>query len=148
MKLRASPSVLIFLFVIAAGSICFFSVMKNPTPLQLFPAVIKRDCAPWDGSAFTISMPFEESVINISIYRSPNIRLPVTFSIPDETVRDGNALLLRAAGFPEQLTGKVWFPYVDEGKTVEGRFSLTSESGQQFDGKFVAEWENQAVYCG
>jgi hypothetical protein len=72
----------------------------------------------------------------------------VTFSFPDETMRDGNALLLRPAGFPEQLTGRVWFPRVDEGKPVEGRFSLTSESGQQFDGKFIAEWENQAVYCG
>ena len=88
------------------------------------------------------------AIIDISIYHSPDIKLPVTFSFPDERMRDGNALLLLPVGLPEELTGKVWFQRVGEGKPVEGRFSLKSERGEQFEGKFIAEWENQAVYCG
>lgn len=135
---------LILLFVIAR----FIFSIQNQEPLQVFPATINRDCAPWDGSAFTVSIPIEESIINVSIYQSPDIEFPVAFSFPDETMRDGIALLLLPAGFSEQLTGKVWFQRVDEKEPVQGRFRLASEKGKPFDGTFIAEWENQAVYCG
>ena len=86
--------------------------------------------------------------MSISIYRSPDIKLPSSFSFPDETMREGNALLLLPVGLPEQLAGKVWFQGVKEGIPVEGRFQFQSKAGAQFAGIFVAEWGHEIIYCG
>lgn len=136
--------------VITLGILWLFSTFKQENPAyQLYDATISRDCAPWDGMAFTVSIPWREAArIDISIYQPPQIMLPVLFSFPDETLSKGNALFLPPAGFPEQLTGKVFFERVAAGKIVEGRFELISERGVAFRGKFQAEWENQPVYCG
>ena len=88
------------------------------------------------------------SILSISIYRSPDIKLPASFSFPDETGGIGSASLLLPAGTPEQLTGKVTFRRVEQGVPVEGEFEFLSETGGQFKGRFKAEWENQPVYCG
>ena len=126
-----------------------FYTQEMQGPAQMFQASINHDCAPWDGSAFTVSIPLRDgSTMNISIYRSPDIKLPSSYSFPDETMREGNALLLLPAGIPEQWTGKVWFQRVDEGIPVEGRFHFKSEAGVQFEGKFVAEWGHEIIYCG
>jgi hypothetical protein len=149
MKSRISLYVLLGLLWIALGGTWFFYRDKPRTPLQVFPAVIHRDCAPWDGSAFTVLVPLHDgSSLAISIYRSPEIKLPSSFSFPDESMRVGNALLLSSTGSPEQLTGKVWFQHVDQGVPVEGRFRLQSETGTQFEGRFVAEWGDEMIYCG
>jgi hypothetical protein len=149
MKSRIPLYVLIAFIMIALASVWFLIPSKNREPLQSFPATIDRDCAPWDGAAFSVSIPVNDgAVINISIYQAPDIRLPVTFSFPDETMPDGNALLLLPVGLPEQLTGKVWFQRVEEGNSVEGRFNLTSERGGHFNGNFRAEWGDKVVYCG
>lgn len=149
MKRRTSLYASIFLIVIAFGGIWFFATLENRESLQIFPATVNRDCAPWDGSAFTVSIPISMgATIDISIYRSPDIKLPISFSFPDETMRDGIALLLLPVGPPEPLTGRVWFQRVEPGQPIEGRFHLRSERGEWFDGKFLAEWEQQIVYCG
>lgn len=149
MKRRISLYASIIFIVIAFGGIWFFATLQNRETLQVFPATVNRDCAPWDGTAFTVSIPLNNgAIIDISIYRSPDIRLPVTYSFPDETMRDGNALLLLPTGLPEQLTGKVWFQRVEKGVPVEGTFDFLTETGRQFEGRFKANWENQAVYCG
>ncbi|RPI94188.1 MAG: hypothetical protein EHM40_07430 [Chloroflexi bacterium] len=148
MKSRISLYALIILILIALGSIWLFSLQEDPEPLPVLPATIDRDCAPWDGSAFTVSIPIEESAIDISIYQSPDIRSPVTFSFPDETMRIGNAFLLLPGTSPEPLTGKVSFQRVEQGFTVEGEFDLLTATGKQFKGRFKAEWENQPIYCG
>lgn len=149
MKSRISVSVLLLLSLIALGSIWFFSRSRAETPAQVYPAVVNRDCAPWDGSAFTISIPLEDgSNVAISIYRSPDIRRSTSFSFPDESMREGNALLLLPVGTPEPLRGNAWFRRVEPGMPVEGRFQLWNEAGAQFEGRFVAEWGNEIVYCG
>jgi len=137
------------LFILVSGITLQACLSGTQEPLQIFPATVNRDCAPWDGSAFTVSIPMSDgAIIDISIYQSPDISLPVTFSFPDETMRDGNALLLLPAGLPEQLTGKVWFQHVEQGKPVEGWFSLTSKRGERFKGSFKAEWGDQMAFCG
>ncbi|RPJ20863.1 MAG: hypothetical protein EHM33_27550 [Chloroflexi bacterium] len=149
MKPRISLYAVIVFTVIVLGTVWFFSMLEDQEPLSVFPATINRDCAPWDGSAFTVSIPVSDgAIIATSIYQSPDIRLPVTFSFPDETMRAGNALLLLPVGVPEPLTGKVSFPRVEQGLPVEGKFDLLTETGRQFKGSFKAEWENQPVYCG
>ena len=149
MKPRTQYFIAIGLIILVFGMALFTFSMRAPAAIQTFPATINRDCAPWDGSAFTVSIPLNDgTIVNISIYQSPNVRLPVTFSFPDESMTVGNALLLLPVGLPEQLTGKVWFKSVDEGKPVHGGFNLLPERGERFEGKFIAEWENQPVYCG
>ncbi len=121
---------------------------QDQEPTQMFPATIQRDCAPWDGPAFTISIPLEQSAIRISIYRSPEIRLPVTFSFPDATMQEGSAALHTLTRIPDPLTGTVWLRRAEQGKPVEGRFSFTMESGESLTGRFVAEWRNEIILCG
>ncbi len=122
---------------------------RNQELEQVFPATINRDCAPWDGSAFTVSIPMSDGAsIAVSIYQSPDIKLPITFSFPDEIMSVGNALYLSQVSSSEQLTGKVSFQRVEENSPVEGEFNFMTESGKQFKGRFIAEWNNQIVYCG
>lgn len=136
---------LITLFAIAI--LTFFK--RSQEQGQLFPATINRDCAPWDGAAFTVKIRMSDGLtLDISIWQSPEIKLPTTFSFSDETQQVGNVSLIPQAGMPEQLTGEVWFQSVGEGMPVEGRFNLTSERGEQFKGNFAAEWDGQIVYCG
>ena len=77
------------------GIALFTFSTRNQEPVQIFPATINRDCAPWDGSAFTVSIPYDSgSVIYISIWQLPDIKLPAKFSFPDESIRIGNATYL------------------------------------------------------
>jgi hypothetical protein len=116
---------------------------------QVFPATINRDCAPWDGSAFTVSISHDSiSTIEVSIWKSPDIKLPTTLSFPDESGRIGNAVHRSQIGLAEQLTGKLFFWRVEQGTPIEGEFNFTSGRGGRFEGKFRAEWGNQIAMCG
>jgi hypothetical protein len=148
MKSRTARYALLIFLLVVLGGAWLFSAWGRQESLPIFPATVGRDCAPWDGPAFTVSIPVEESVIVISMSRAPDRSLPVTFSFPDETMRAGNAFLLLPAGLPEQLTGNVTFWRVDPGLPVEGTFAFRSETGGQFEGRFKAEWDRQPVYCG
>ena len=148
MKPRTQLLFVLGLLIVVFGLTLYTFSAHNPEHLPVFPATLNRDCAPWDGSAFTVSIPVQESMLKISIYQSPDITRPVTFSFPDETMRDGMAFLLLPVGSPEQLTGKVFFQGVEPGIPVEGRFDFVTDTGQHFSGKFRAEWGNQIVYCG
>jgi hypothetical protein len=73
----------IALVIIVVGMIWFVSRLKSEEPTQLYPATINRDCAPWDGMAFTVSIPWmHAATLGISIYQSPQILHPVTFHFP------------------------------------------------------------------
>lgn len=130
------------------GALLFTFLTREEEPLILFPATINRDCAPWDGAAFTVSIPLEDETIKISIYQPPDIQRFVRFSFPDETMREGHALLLLPVDVPDTLTGNVSFERVEQGVPVEGQFDLSTEAGRHFKGIFLAEWENEIVYCG
>ena len=122
---------------------------RGQKPTQTFPATINRDCAPCDGSAFTVSIPMEAgNVIAISIWQSPDIKLPKTFSFPDKTGQVGNAAYQLASSEYKQLSGTVFFRRVGADSPVEGRFELVTETGQRFIGQFKAEWDNQIMMCG
>lgn len=135
--------------IILITGIAFYAFTKrSQAPEQIFPATINDDCAPWDGSAFTVSIPMKDMGISISIYQAPDIKFPTTFSFPDGTLNVGNALLIMPIDSPKELTGKVSFQGVQQGSPVEGTFDLTTVTGERFKGKFIAEWGNEIVYCG
>jgi hypothetical protein len=149
MKPRTPLAIAISLLILILGIALFTFSTRNQEPLQVFPATINRDCAPWDGAAFTLSIPFDEgTIIDISIWQSPDIKLPTTYSFPDETGQVGNALVHLQADLPEQLTGRASFPRLEQGVPVEGKFNLLTEAGQKFKGKFEAEWGTQVAMCG
>ncbi|HLO33745.1 MAG TPA: hypothetical protein VK249_31645 [Anaerolineales bacterium] len=147
MKSRILLYLAIGLFIL--GTAWFIFSKRGYGPGQVLPATINRDCAPWDGAAFTVKIPASAgAMISASIYQSPEIALPVTFSFPDETGRTGNALVLLPVGEPAELSGKVSFQGIEPGTPVDGRFDLLSETGQVFQGKFRADWGNEIVMCG
>jgi hypothetical protein len=149
MKSRNLFFVVMSLLILILGTALYIFSARNQEPLQTFPATVNRDCAPWDGAAFTVLIPLGDGrSIDISIWQSPDIKLPSTYSFPDETGQVGNALLRAQAGSPEPLTGRVSFPRVEQGVPVEGEFNLLTEAGRKFKGKFEAEWGNQIAMCG
>lgn len=148
MKSRISLYALLVLFIFALSSIWLFYRLQKPESVPVLPATINHDCAPWDGSAFTVSVPIEEGSIKISIYQAPDINHPITFSFDEASGETGQAIFLPAVGSPEQLAGKVSFQRVEQGTTAEGEYNFQTESGRRFIGKFKAEWGNEVVFCG
>jgi hypothetical protein len=139
---------IILLGLLAVG-IARSSLSKaSQMPVSVYSATVNRDCAPWDGTAFTVSIPVEGSVVNISIYQSPEINHMAVFSFPDKMGNTGSASFLPQIGSPEPLTGKVTFQRVEPGNPVEGVFQMKTSRGKEFQGKFIAQWENEMIYCG
>ena len=137
------------LLILVLGITWFTLPERHQGPMQAFPATINRDCAPWDGAAFTVQIPLNtKDTLDISIWKSPDIKSTATFSFPDQTGQAGNAVLIHPAGFPETLNGSVTFTRVEQENPAEGEFDLMTESGRQFKGKFKAQWEDQIAMCG
>jgi len=149
MKSRTQFFTVISLLILLFGIAWFIFAMQNQAPEQIFPATVNRDCAPWDGSAFTVSIPLNNgTIIDISVWQSPSFNFPKTFSFPDNSGQVGNASYRSNAGEYKQLSGTVSFRHVAEGSPVDGRFELVTEAGQRFEGQFKAEWGNQMAMCG
>lgn len=149
MKPRIMLYTLIGLSALAFFIFWFSHSRSDQENTKVFPATVNRDCAPWDGSAFTVSIRYDpESIIDISIWQSPDIKLPTTFSFPDATGRIGNAVHRSQIGLPEQLTGKIFFRSVEQGIPIEGEFNLFTDAGRQFKGKFMANWGDFIAMCG
>ena len=131
------------------GSALYTFTTRKQEPTQVFSATVNRDCAPWDGSAFSVSIPISDgTLIYISIWQSPDIIFPKSFSFPDDTGQVGSVMYQSVNGEYETLSGRVWFEGVSEEKPIEGRFSLKSERGGQFEGQFIAVWDHQIIMCG
>ena len=151
MKPRIQFVIIVGLVILLLGIVWYPFPEKNRTITQTFPATIQRDCAPWDGSAFTVKILLQgqgSDTINISIWQAPELKFPKTFSFPEETGQLGNVSLLHSNGSAEQLTGNVFFSSVKQGNPAEGRFDLFSGTGQRFTGELHAEWHDQIVFCG
>jgi hypothetical protein len=118
---------------------------------QVLAATVNRDCAPWDGPAFTVSIPVDapsQAVILVSIWQSPDIAGPAAFAFPDRMGRTGNASLIGLSGQEEPLSGRVILRGADQGQPVEGSFDLMSETGSRFEGRLSASWGEQRALCG
>jgi hypothetical protein len=149
MKLRVQFFIIVGLLILLLGIARYSFPGRKQELAQIFPAVINRDCAPWDGAAFTVKIPLDPGgSLDISIWQAPDIKFPKSFSFPDETGQVGNAILVPPVGLPEQLTGTVFFTHVDVRDPVEGEFQFLTETGQRFRGQFQAEWDARMVLCG
>jgi hypothetical protein len=149
MTRRTFPYTLIGSFTLIVCLLLFYRATTKQENLAVLPATINRDCAPWDGAAFTLSVRYDPvTTITISIWESPDIKFPSTFSFPDETGQFGHAYILPELDPLIQLSGKVSFWRVEQGNPVEGEFDLWDKNGKHFEGKFRAEWESIGAMCG
>ena len=113
------------------------------------PAIVETDCAPWDGTAFTVSVPFDTGrLVTISIYQSPDIRGRKTFTFPDSSGRVGSAMFRPKFGEGEAMAGSVSLDRVQRGTPIDGAFDLISESGVRYRGRFHAIWSQHQAFCG
>ncbi len=149
MKTRTQHFIAIGLLILILGIAWFTFSTRDQEPAQVFAATVNRDCAPWDGAAFTISIPYDSrSTIQVSIWQSPDIKRSTTFSFPDETGRIGNAVHSTQLGSPEQLIGTVFIRSAQQGIPMEGEFDLFTEAGRQFKARFMANWGDFTAMCG
>jgi len=139
---------MVCLIVLLLGIAWYASSAPAPEPERILPAIVNRDCAPWDGSAFTISIPMQSGSLYISIYQSPDIKDPTTFRFPDDTMSVGNGVLALPIDSAAQVKGKVTLQRVEQGLPVEGTFDLVTDTGEPLKGKFIAEWGEEIIYCG
>jgi len=148
-KRRNAIYVLVIFGILILGGSLVSHFIPSHELTRVFPATIKRDCAPWDGAAFTVSIPYNSgSTIYISIWQSPDMKLPRIFTFPDEIGGNGSASYLIRFSYSTQLSGKVFFQSVFPDKTVKGWFDLVTEADQPLRGKFAAEWDDTQAYCG
>ncbi|HMB21927.1 MAG TPA: hypothetical protein VKP08_03795 [Anaerolineales bacterium] len=147
MKSQTPLYILLVFALTLLGVLWSFPDWERQEEAPVFPATIHRDCSPENASAFTISIPIAKSVIGISIYQSPDINQPASFSFPDETGQVGNALRLLPSSGPDQLIGKVSFQRVEPGIPVEGEFNFVTDLGERLKGRFTAEWNKSFAAC-
>ena len=148
-KSRAQLSFFLGVLILVLGIAFYIFSQRAQADAQIFPATIHSDCAPWDGSAFTVQISWQdETVIDISIWQSPEINFPKTFSFPDITEQVGNAILTHPDGLSESLSGIIRFKQVDRANPVEGRFELKTASEKPINGQFKADWEEFMALCG
>ncbi len=149
MLMKSRTLFFVTLGLLLLGVAIFIFSTRDQEPAQTFSATINRDCAPWDGPAFTVTVRYDPTTtITISIWQSPDIKIPTTFTFPDDTGQVGTAYILPELDPLQLLSGTVLFQRVDEGSPVAGRFELVTQAGQHFAGQFEAGWENQIALCG
>src|SRR5215212_3684922 len=91
---------------------------QEPTPN--YAATVQKDCAPWDGAAFSVKIPLDNNdIIDIAIWEAPTIQSEKTFSFLEEPSQAGYANLAHSAELGEQLIGRVSFTPVAPGSPVE-----------------------------
>jgi hypothetical protein len=124
------------------------TVAAAPPPAR---ATIDISCAPWDGPAFVLTIPSDEttstSVVTVAIWQEARIARPTVFRLPDNTGRVGVAFLTHA-GKREDLAGSISFDSVAAGKPVIGSINFTSAGGLRIERQFRAAWGTRREFCG
>jgi hypothetical protein len=142
---------ILILIVVAfvLGGTFLLSTVAKPALLPDFAATVQRDCAPWDGPAFTVNVPLNDGrAVSISIWQEPALGGPLSFTFPDTSGQVGNASVFPANGIPEELSGTVSFQSVQANHPVQGRFDLVDQNGEHFKGSFDATWTDVTMLCG
>ena len=139
MKSRILLFTLIISLVAALVAWFHFTAKRGGIGPVLEASVI-RDCAPWDGIGYTIDIPYSAgSVIEISIWQSPDFPRPVTYSFPDASGSLGTAVYRPESGADAPLSGRIVLQPFQPGGVLEGRFNFKSENGKGFGGEFKAK---------
>lgn len=141
---------------VAAGGLAVAALTASLLAVQpaLSPAVAWRDCAPWDGAAFTVAVgrPGQKDVdraqpwLRIAIWHEASIRNPVTYRFPDTDGKTG-AVQYGGTAFPS-VTGTVSFTRAVFGDDLDGSFAFVAPDGQKIVGRFHGRWSPDVAVCG
>ena len=145
MKMK-KPLIWVMAVVMTAGVVAWLRA-ETPTP-----AIVNLTCAPWDGSAFRVMVPLDNTtsarVVSVVIYRNAAIHQRITFTFPDATGKLGTATVESHAGKFEDMAGTVTFNGVEAGKAVTGVFDLATPAGEKIHRAFRADWGTERPLCG
>lgn len=126
---------------------------QQPGSATALPAQIWNDCAPWDGAAFTVTVPLPAragrppSTLFISIWKGPNLPDPSQFNFPTDA-KIGATRLEPRPGLDGLLKGRVSLQSVLPSQPVLGSFELMSLTGEAVRGRFRATWVTRQARCG
>ena len=123
-------------------------------------ATIYFSAAPWDGPAYAIEIPLEQTndatqpVIRVNIWGNPEFSKPTTFHFSGkEDPGGGSSKGSGRASFqsilnkswPENLAGTILFETLQPGHPVSATYDLATSNGKRFRGSFEATWGNQPI---
>lgn len=123
-------------------------------PEAVATARIARTCAPWDGAAFTVSVPAGNGVdpaalpaLQLSVWSSPQFdgERKVVFAEGDD--RTGVAMYAETADHATPLTGEATFRQAADG-SIEGTLRLKAADGRRFEQRFHGRLDDRVVMCG
>jgi len=124
-------------------------------------AVIYYSAAPWDGAAYAMEIPLEQTkeasqpVIRINIWGNPEFAEPKTLYFSGKEDAGGGpargngrasfqAILNKS--WPENLAGSVSFRSLQKDQPVSGTYELATLDGKKkFKGNFQAAWGNKPM---
>ena len=131
------------------------SVPSRQGDVSTFYAEIQRDCAPWDGAAFSVSIQpvaglkkIDVPFIHVAIWQAPNLRGSAKFAFPDLTGKIGAAYIQTRSESVTPLRGTISFRRVMPNEIVEGQFDFLDPNGKRYSGKFAATWNGKIALCG
>jgi hypothetical protein len=124
---------------------------------SMFFGEASRDCAPWDGAAFSVSIPLvaglrrmDFPLIHVSVWQAPGLNLKGAehFEFPDVTGKIGAAFIQPRSGPVTPLHGTISFKRVMPNETTQGQFDFVVPNGRRYSGKFTATWNGKMMMCG
>lgn len=122
-------------------------------PETIAAAHIARTCAPWDGAAFSVSVPVGHGVdpaalpaLQLSVWSSPQFDGERTVVFADGDDRAGLAFHVETPERTTPLTGEVTFRQAADGG-IEGTLRLKDADGRRFERRFRGRLDGGAVMC-
>lgn len=141
----------------AAGLVlaCAACGAAPPTrPEVVATARIARTCAPWDGAAFTVSVPMSDGIdaaalpaLRLMVWSAPQFERGQTVVFADGDDRTGAAQYAESEDSAMPLTGEATFRQAADG-SIEGTLHLKAADGRRFERRFRGRLDPGAVMCG
>ncbi|MGN6153603.1 MAG: hypothetical protein ACTHOH_16600 [Lysobacteraceae bacterium] len=118
-------------------------------------AQIARSCAPWDGAAFTVSVPATGDgvdpaalpALRLSVWSAPQFDGERTVVFAEGDDRTGMALYAETVDRATPLTGEATFRQAADG-SIEGTLRLKAADGRRFERRFRGRLDPATAMCG
>jgi len=127
---------------------------QSTRPEAFAVADVARACAPWDGAAFSVSVPLREGAdpgalpaLRVMVWSPPQFEHERTVVFADGDDRTGVAQYMEAEDRATPLTGEATFRQAADGG-IEGTLRLKAADGRRFERRFRGRLDDRMVMCG
>lgn len=127
---------------------------QSTRPEAVAVARIARACAPWDGAAFSVSVPLREGAdatalpaLRVRVWSPPRFEHARTVVFGDGDDRTGVAQYAESEDRAMPLTGEATFRQAADGG-IEGTLRLKAADGRRFERRFRGPLDPGQVMCG